>query len=159
MSTPWKTAEDAFWDWLAVEVRLPSTLKIYRSHQGKGLPFLDDVTAFSTATAMPGMWLSLVEIEPEIQGPTSQLDYLVFRGGLAMNVPADDTTRDTFETLINDVREAILGGITAGVDEIDVSELTQEKIRAVTPPGKYAPVIGYVWEFRLRFGYTAHHTP
>lgn len=159
MSTPWKTAEDAFWDWLATAVTLPATLKIYRSHQGKGLPFLNDPDAFATPAAMPGIWLSLVEIEPEIQGPTSQLDYLIFNGGLAFNVPADTTTRDTFESLVNDVRNAILGAMTANVDEIDVSELTRERIRAVTPPGKFAPVIGYVWEFRLRFGYTAHHTP
>lgn len=159
MTTPWKTAEDAFWTWLAGAVSLPATLKTYRSHEGKGLPFVDNPEAFASAAHMPALWLSLTNIEAENQGPSSVLDYYAFRGGLAWNVPQDARSRDTFEALVNDIRSAILGAMTAGVDEIAVSELSDETLRTVTPPKTYAPVLGYVWEFRLRFGYAVHHAP
>lgn len=159
MSTPWKDAEDAFWTWLATAARLPTDLKIYKSHEGKGLPFFETPELFKNPAAMPAAWLNLTKPEPEIQGAGSVLDYTNYTGGLAYNVPPDATSRDTFEALVTDIRNAILGSMTAGVDEIDVHELTDESVRVIVPPGKFAPVLGYVWEFRLRFGYTAHHTP
>lgn len=164
MTTPFKDVENALWAWLPGAVAAqggtwPADIKVFKSHEGRGLPFAEGPEAFTEPAHMPAAWLQLRRIEATNDGPNSVLDYYVFAGGLAMRADQAAPIRDTFEALVAATRGAILGALLPGVDEIGVSELTDERLDAVTPPRTFSPVIGYVWTFTLKVGGYAHHTP
>lgn len=161
MSTPWKDAEDAFWQFLADDDALGAdatflALHQYRSHQGRGLPFADSQAAFKDPTLTPALWLRLVGIDSDISTPRATLCMFDFEGGLAYALPSDATSRDTFEGVVEAIRGAILRRMTADAEGISVHALTNERIIEVTPPGAFAPIIGHVWTFRLRLGFEAY---
>lgn len=162
MTTPFKDIEDRFWTWLDAELAANAsylTLKRFKSHEGRGLPFLDGTGPFTDPALVPAIFLHFERPEAEVNGDNTILDSLYFQFGVAWHADAANPKRDTFESLVVAIRDAILENLTAGAPAISISALTGERVTTVTPPRASAPVIGYLWTASLRLGYQPHHLP
>lgn len=162
MTTPFKDIEDRFWTWLNAELSANAsylTLKRFKSHEGRGLPFLDGPGPFTDPALVPAIFLSFERPNAEVNGDNTVLDSLYYRFGVAWKADAADPKRDAFEALVVAIRNAILEDLTSDETAISISEMTDERITAVTPPRQFAPVIGYLWTASLRLGYQPHHLP